>query len=345
MDVEQKISNPPEVDVKSKDNDIPEHYSFEKKKKPSGRNKNILVFKERLGIDREIPKEHQELIHTFWSQNMHQIQWYKNKIEVETKYVERYNKVTIAILVGVPLFAFASSLWAASFIASLDKLEIIMSAITLVITSILGLHKAISAWIDKRKFRSLFYQASADLKKILYTLESEYKNKATSTPGFEDLAESEKAVLSPEFVNALKKAITDSRDIVAVETKAYFDAQSSPSFDIAGTLKSSASSAKELFGALKGGNFKVEEMRARAEEKRLENKAVKSELEGLLMESELLLKKDEILENKASELSSQPETDENTAALNKILDEQEKLQDKYAELQIRIAHLRGKLQG
>lgn len=216
-------------------------YSFSSKT-PPGKDfeENKSAFLNRLGIDAtKLKTKEKELIHRFCSENLHNISWYTKRIKRETRYQRFFLILTLMLLIGIPVLIFFSS----------EGTDDLPRSVTVLISSILAVHKFMSDLISKSRLRSLFNETSVNLKQILYALHQDYNNRATveNQPGkgFQG------GYLTVEFVNALNSATFASRKIVDAETQAFFEMESSPNYDIAGLLKSGSSMTKDIISSFR----------------------------------------------------------------------------------------------
>ncbi|MCZ6760671.1 MAG: hypothetical protein O7D29_09910, partial [Gemmatimonadetes bacterium] len=54
----------------------------------------------------------------------------------------------------------------------------VTALVTAVLTGLLGVQKAIGSWMDQRQVIGIFWQASADLKENVYTLEGKWEDRS-----------------------------------------------------------------------------------------------------------------------------------------------------------------------
>lgn len=226
---------------------------------------NFKELKRRLKLsDVELNSEENELIKTFCSNNIRNISYYNGRIAKENKKRFRYSLGTVLLLVLIPSSLFLITHYSGK--KTLESMETTSGLVTTVLAIVLGLHKFVSEWLDARKFRSIFHQAKVDLQNVLYALIEDNLNR-TVADGYTQRSGS---VLSAEFLQALRDGIRRSREIVAIETKAYFELAASPSFDLSGTLTSASANAKDLFSGFRSKRFKEEMLAKEASENRAE---------------------------------------------------------------------------
>jgi hypothetical protein len=130
----------------------------------------------------------------------------------------------------------------------------IESIITLLVTLLLSLHKFISGWMDQRKIVVEFSNASVELKKVYYNIETLHFGCATDKI-LDAEGETTSETLNPTFLTSLSDGIVLSRRIVDIETKNYYQLRAQPTFNIANIWDNSAATAKKAFGLFKSQNF------------------------------------------------------------------------------------------
>ncbi|SMD31788.1 hypothetical protein SAMN04488029_0125 [Reichenbachiella faecimaris] len=212
-----------------------------------------------------------ELIRSFCHENIMNILWYKYKIVDEETYRERYNLITLILIVAIPF-----AIWGTTEFVNYRDWETgqqITSIVTVVLTFIFAIHKWLTAWIEKRNFISSFNQAKIDLSNVLFRIENEHRGFALDGSG---------QALTATFRTALSQGIQESKKILQEETKNYFEKLANPGFDLSGAIISSATSAKQVFSQLKAERFQVEEWKKESQEKEKKETAKKEEKEALI---------------------------------------------------------------
>jgi len=217
-------------------------YSFSKNA-PLGHEfeSNKRAFLARLGIDPVNLNEHEEeLIHRFCSENLHNINWYVKRIKKETFQRNVLFGITLVLLIGIPTLLFFTS----------NETEDVPRSVTVLIASILAVHKFISDLMAKRRLRSLFNETMVNLKQILYALHQDFNDRATvsTNPG----KGYKGGYLTVDFVEAISTGTYASRKIVDAETQAFFEMESTPSYDIGSMLKSGSDMAKSIIESYRG---------------------------------------------------------------------------------------------
>ena len=251
---------------------------------------NKLAFAERFGVEVDnLPESEKSLIESFLKANIRNIEWYTKRIAREGFYRNVYNALTILLIIAIPLIIFFVTKW----IAKKENGVIIelSGLLTALISSVLALHKLITSWVDKRKFRAHFMRAKVKLKNILYKLEDNFG--VDNIQGEGDQLKLKVTLLDEAFIDALEVGLTKSREIVDEETLNYFEMQSNPGFDIAGALQSSAAATSGLLSAFKSKKLDVDYALKEQTEEREQKKENQSK--SLLVEMEiqkLILKMD-----------------------------------------------------
>jgi hypothetical protein len=202
---------------------------------------NKRAFLARLGIDPiKLNEREEELIHRFCSENLHNINWYVKRIKKETIQRNILFGIAVLLLVGIPVLLFFTS----------NETEDVPRSVTVLISSILAVHKFISDLMAKRRLRSLFNETMVNLKQILYALHQDFNDRATVSTntgmGYKG------GYLTPDFVEAITAGTFASRKIVDAETQAFFEMESSPSYDIGSILKSGSDMAKGIIESYRG---------------------------------------------------------------------------------------------
>ncbi len=156
------------------------------------------------------------------------IEWYQKKRARVIWQKRAYFFVSLALLALIPLIVFMiSGRWATS---GTD----LTAQITIVLTGLIGVQRAMSAWLDDRKVLGSYTKAVSDLKKEYYGFEQRWENREIDS-GSRD-----------EFEKDLMNVIDRSRVICDEEQTAYFQNLSYPSLDIAQIMKSASADAAAL---------------------------------------------------------------------------------------------------
>ena len=211
-------------------------YSFSRNIPPGNEfDSNKKAFLTRLGIDTtKLNERESELIQRFCSENLYNISWYVKRIKRETINRNILFAITILLLVGIPTLLFFTS----------NKTDDVPRSVTVLLSSILAVHKFISDLMAKRRLRSLFNETAVNLKQILYALHQDFNDRATVSKntglGYKS------GYLTIDFVEAISAATFASRKIVDAETQAFFEMESTPSYDIGSILKSGSDMARGI---------------------------------------------------------------------------------------------------
>lgn len=226
---------------------------------------DVALFRKKLGLDKECPRDIDELIEVFGRTNIRNVWYYKKRIKKETKIRDLYAIITAVIAAGMPIFIF---LYTNNVISlsknNLEGLEAFGSVLAALITSVLGMHQLISSWTEKRQYRALFHQAKVDLMQILFELEERIYVDMINPKGKIDVLQLEAE---------LKNAVRMSREIVSNETRQYFEISSSPVVNLTDIFSSSSSAASELIGNFRSKRYssKLDELK-RAQVKQQERR-------------------------------------------------------------------------
>jgi hypothetical protein len=165
--------------------------------------------------------------------------WYNEKLKIEKQRRILFTILSFVLLIAIPFIPLCISFLDKN-IANTQVLSSIPSQITAILTGLLGVQKALSSWLDKRKLVGHFWKASADLKEALYSFENKWKEKDVS-----ELADS--------FVEDIESGIQAARTIIRKERETFFQMYSLPSVDVMGQLKTAGDSAKNIVGTQNKG--------------------------------------------------------------------------------------------
>ena len=265
-------------------------------------NEEIKYFKGRVRLNPEkiYAAREEEVIKNFVYENIMNADWYKTRTKKERSKRKWYIFATVALLILIPFSVFYATYW-------LDKLEltegpqVITGFITVILTSVLGLHSFFSHLIENRKFLSQFHRTFTELRNILFRIDGKWnKLGAALAHGL---------VVSPVFIDELVAGTKQSRKIVEEDTLEYFDKLASPAFDLRSSLVSNAKVAKQLVKDFQAVDFERKKTDFESEKDRAIQKIRQKEdkMEGL--EEELL-----ILQNQHARLAQRIETFEDELA-------------------------------
>jgi hypothetical protein len=184
----------------------------------------------RLGFNDEIPATNfgQPLLELATHCNL-AIAWYEGKIKKEVWARRGYFFVSLGTLLLIPI-----TLYLIGNFSRLGQPTAVTAQMSAVLTGLLAFQRGVSAWLDRRQIVGAYAKASSDLKTLLYTFEQTWDTMAT---------DSSHAV---EFTSALRTITAKSRDIVRLETEAYYQTLSYPTLDLGSLVKSAASDAGTL---------------------------------------------------------------------------------------------------
>ncbi|MEQ9188511.1 MAG: hypothetical protein RLP15_12310, partial [Cryomorphaceae bacterium] len=249
--------------------------------------------RDNLNLSNKIGKRHTNLMLAFCDTNIRNIYYYEKKIKNENNWRDAYSVLSILLVIGIPIaiFVFTDSTAKNIEIGGIQILRSTESMIIALSAAVLGFHKVISSWIEKRKFRAQFLQAKVDLMNITYNLVEDHRWID------DDQVKNDKDhhYVTEELQDALTKGIKDSRSVVDKEAKNYFELSANPAFDLASTLSNATTTAASLFNGLKSKRFEAEmryleeeEKEQRTAEKERKKEEAKNELDYHLLSRKLI---------------------------------------------------------
>ncbi len=241
--------------------------------------KRISIFKHFNNIS----TEDKRVINVFVYENTMNIIWYKKHIWKEQFWRRLYFSISLVLLLSIPIL-----IWHTTFEYApgkdLDTGETIVGIVTIIMTSILAIHRFVTSWLEKRKFLSQFYLAFTELKNILFRLENNWVNAKAFDTSTNKLVK--------DFKTALNQAITESRNIVTEETKQYFETLSYPNIDIPNLLGDSSKSAVALISSFKSKKWNLEKIKKEAAISQAEIEKKKKEI--IKLKTEIDIKKEKV---------------------------------------------------
>ena len=266
------------------------NYKFQEKKDESFKEllkAQVNIFCKRIAIHEQfgnLSDGDKKLLNVFGYECIMNIVWYKRHIWKEQFWRVIYFSISLLLLLGIPILIWYITFEYAPKIDNLKSGETIIGVVTILLTSILAIHKFVTAWLEKRKFLSQFYSAFTELKNILFRLENDWKNGIAY-----DISSNK---LSEDFKNALNQAITDSRKIVTEETKQYFETLSYPNIDIYSLLSNSSTSAISLINSFKSKKWNLEKLKEEVETSQIDK--IKEEQKIKELEIKINIKKEKV---------------------------------------------------
>ena len=193
------------------------------------------IFLGRLGLVESDVEDFKQDLMNFVSLHQANILWYVTRLKKELKNRRWFFISSVALLALVPIAIIAIGALAAEM--SAGSPGTITAQITAVLTGFIGVHRALSSWMDKRQLIGHFHKASASLKEILYSIEEKWGGKAKD----------ENSELNEDFIKDIKQGIESARKIVKKEEEDYFARQESiPSIDLAAAIKAAGKDAASL---------------------------------------------------------------------------------------------------
>lgn len=156
------------------------------------------------GVEWErLESDEKRLIDEFCYANIHNIQYYTDKLKKERLYLFVYFCLTFALLIGMPILIYNNS----------DGTTLELSgSIAALGSSLFALHKFASDWVDRRNYKSLFNEARVDLKNILFRVHENYDGRATILA--DGSLSKNGGYLTHAFETSLRQAIKESRALV-----------------------------------------------------------------------------------------------------------------------------------
>jgi len=230
-----------------------------------------------------------QLLQTFYKNNIRNILWYELKIKQENAYRLLYATVTAIFVFGVPIVIGYVTFFAKDL--DYSATEFIGTSLTVLLASIIGVHKMISSWMEKRKYRSHFFQAKTDLQDILFALVERFNElvviddeietqQSEGSPIGTDNSDTQVTeathkpaksavklnyTLSGEMIDELENAINESRKIVRKETKAFFEMSATTTFDLGNILTQSGETAKNIVSTFRSHSYDLDKKKEAAE--------------------------------------------------------------------------------
>ncbi|WP_428265569.1 hypothetical protein [Haliangium sp.] len=203
------------------------------------------VFRERLSIpadtkpagpdETETSGETVDQLLTRYVVHVHlNISWYAERLAREKRWRQLYIACSVLLLLIIPALV-----WLLAHTSSGDSASV-TAQISALITGVLGIHKAMAGWLDKRQLFGHFWRASAELKELLYSLEEEWKGRAVAD-----------GALRREFRDALRADIEKARQILHKERQGFYDLYQYPSFDIFHKLNEAFTQGRGLATSLR----------------------------------------------------------------------------------------------
>ena len=327
-------------------------YKFQKEKDEKFKkllDNQILTFCKRISIQEQynkMPDADKRLLYVLGYENIMNIIWYKNHIWKEQLWRVLYFSISLTLLLALPIVIWCITF---KFIPNLDNPkaigtgETIIAILSIILTSILAIHKFISSWLEKRKFLSQFYQTFTELKNILFRIENDWKDGKAI-----DVSTNE---LSDDFKISLNQAISDSRKLVAIETKQYFETLSYPNIDISSLLSNSSTSAISLITNFKSKKLDLEKLRKEVEFKQDAIKQTLLEIKNL--EIEVKIKKEKVAaleidkDNKSKSLVEKSQIEHKTEfdkqEIKQIETDLKSILTKLSSLQVEIIEIESEL--
>lgn len=156
------------------------------------------------------------------------IEWYQKKRTKVVWQKRAYFFVSLTLLALIPLIVFMIS---DKYATSGTNLT---AQITIVLTGLIGVQRAMSAWLDDRKVLGSYTKAVSDLKKEYYGFEQRWENREIDSTSRD------------EFEKDLMNVIDRSRMICDEEQTSYFQNLSYPSLDLAQIMKTASADAADL---------------------------------------------------------------------------------------------------
>ncbi len=213
-----------------------ERYSFEDSNR---REKGDLAalrkkFCARLGLryrDIEDPQTRAEiarLVDEFVRHNHLAVIWYEAARSREMCKQNEFRKWSIVLLIAIPAVTLIFSLVLAYGDFDATVMTVLISAI---LTSLIGVHRAIAAWMGQREFVAIFHNASAALKANIFDLEDKWSDRPNDIP---------------VLIADLETGISNAKGTLRTEQAAYFAKFEMPRFDLGATISSASGVATRL---------------------------------------------------------------------------------------------------
>lgn len=278
-------------------------YSFENQGRrkfsdPKSEEAAVKEFATRLKLTDNSYKKHQDILLEFILNHHKVISRYNELKDREMRLRKQFTVVSLVLLFAIPLLIFAIGAWLPG-----DKGSV-TAQVTAMLTGLLGVHRSLSSWMDKRKIIGNFWKAESDLKTKLYAFEDKWRDKAMQTA-----TENGRTInkLKDDFLNDARAAIADARAIVQDEQSKFFDAVTYPTIDLGEMLKDAGDRARALVSAHAPPELEQQEKRRQATEA-LEAKIAEQKEKIVRFEAEIEQRR-QAVKNKREAMTGAP-TDE-----------------------------------
>ena len=215
---------------------------FSTQRKKNEAETQLPIFANRLGFNTNgLDDPDRNLLFKYIVEHHLNIAWYRKSIwkKVSSRFLFFFLTLALLFLIPVLLFIITNANWSwLRDILGNGGTDTTAAGITAVLTGLLGVHRSLSEWLNKRKLVGLFWKASADLKENLYAFEDTWGNPSKIKRDAQGLAD--------DFKTALREEIKKAKAIVRAEKEQFYQNISPPTIDLHGELKKSQAQAKEL---------------------------------------------------------------------------------------------------
>jgi hypothetical protein len=215
----------------------------------------LEIFKKRIGLDQlqapttESRRDLLNLLREYVYENQLAIVWYEQKRKKEEARRNKFRRFSIGLLACLPLAVAAVPIVVRVIDKDVSGAEV-TALVTAVLTGLLGVQKAVGTWMDQREVIGIFWQASADLKENVYTLEGNWEDRSLEPEN-----------PNPQFLVDLEVGIALARKIARTERDAYFATFKAPSLDVGAVLNSARTAASGLWSEFAAGTVAQEQQR------------------------------------------------------------------------------------
>ena len=181
------------------------------------------------------------------------ISWYQAALKKELRSRRWFFAVSIAMLILVPILVLKLPTLLATPAGNSQgpstTAQDVTAQVTAILTGLLGIQRAVSAWLDKRKVAGSYAQTNAKLKSLVWDLHQKWDDREIVP------------ALKGELANDLRTAIRDARKATNEEQAFFFANLSYPTIDVGAVLKSSGASAGSIVQAHTAPGLAVQEKR------------------------------------------------------------------------------------
>ncbi|TXG84167.1 MAG: hypothetical protein E6R14_05330 [Thermomicrobiales bacterium] len=175
----------------------------------------VFVARLQFNLDNHSPPHVKRAVRAYVTAVHRNISYYVAQRKDEEKRYKDYMYWTVGLVIAIPIATALLALIPRFFdvMQGINTSEVLLTQIIAVMAGVFGVHRLYSTWMFRRNSAHAFWQASAQLKTLLYSFEQHWAQRVLLGTTFD-----------PLFLKALEEGKAAADEVVAKEQDSFFQA-------------------------------------------------------------------------------------------------------------------------